>query len=266
MTAAQPARVLRPPPRPATPRRPDHASTNTGGSSTVMMAAYGSVGEYASVAAAVAVVTINAYSKRIMLAHSTNASTIAMVIEMIAQGLNISHAGVPGQRRDPAADPEPAGRIERRQTEVGHVVQGRGVGEAGQVLGAELLVDRDAEQIQLGRAQRHRQGDHRERGQEDQRAGAGPARGGRAARAGRARTALPGRRIGRPWSARAVGSTSCTPAIPPALSRPGRRPPRPPPRRPPPPSGRGTASAPRIRWGACGRWAAECVATPSSRT
>ncbi len=48
-----------------------------------MMAAYGSAGEYASAAAAVAVETTIAYSKRIMLAHSTNASTIAIVIEMI---------------------------------------------------------------------------------------------------------------------------------------------------------------------------------------
>ena len=30
-----------------------------------------------------------------MLAHNTKASTTAIVIEMIAQGLNISHAGVP---------------------------------------------------------------------------------------------------------------------------------------------------------------------------
>ena len=59
MTAAQPPFRL-------PPRSPDHASTNTGGSSTVMTAAYGSAGEYASVAAAVAVVTINAYSKRII--------------------------------------------------------------------------------------------------------------------------------------------------------------------------------------------------------
>ena len=60
-----------------------------------MTAAYGSAGEYASVAAAVAVDTISAYSKRIMLAHNTNATTIATAIEVIAHGLNISHAGVP---------------------------------------------------------------------------------------------------------------------------------------------------------------------------
>ncbi len=60
-----------------------------------MTAAYGSAGEYASVAAAVAVDTISAYSKRIMLAHNTNATTIATVIEVIAQGLNISQAGEP---------------------------------------------------------------------------------------------------------------------------------------------------------------------------
>ncbi len=61
----------------------------------MMTAAYGSAGEYASVAAAVAVVTTNAYSKRIIVAHNTNASAMATVIEMIAHGLNISHAGVP---------------------------------------------------------------------------------------------------------------------------------------------------------------------------
>ena len=90
-----------------------------------MIAAYGSAGAYASVAAAVAVDTTSANSKRIMLAHNTNATTTATVIEMIAHGLNISQAGVPGQRREPAADPEPARRIERRQTEVGHVVRRR---------------------------------------------------------------------------------------------------------------------------------------------
>ncbi len=111
--------------------------------------------EYASVAAAVAVDTISAYSKRIMLAHNTKASTTAIVIEMMAHGLKISHAWRAGQRGEPAADPEPAGRIERRQTGVGHVVRARGVGQPGQVLRAELLVDRDAEQVQLGRAERH---------------------------------------------------------------------------------------------------------------
>ena len=59
-----------------------------------MIAAYGSAGEYASVAAAVAVATISAYSKRIMAAHNTNARAMAMVMEMMAHGLNISHAGV----------------------------------------------------------------------------------------------------------------------------------------------------------------------------
>ncbi len=60
-----------------------------------MIAAYGSAGEYASVTAVVAVDTINAYSKRIMLAHNTNATATAAVMEMIAHGLNISQAGVP---------------------------------------------------------------------------------------------------------------------------------------------------------------------------
>src|ERR1700730_17820901 len=83
-----------PPPR-LPPRRPDHASTSIGGNSTVMIAAYGSVGEEASVAAAVAAVTISASSKRISLVHNTNATTIATVIEVMAHGLNISQAGVP---------------------------------------------------------------------------------------------------------------------------------------------------------------------------
>ena len=61
----------------------------------MMIAAYGSAGEYASVAAAVAVDTISAYSKRIMLTHNTNARATATVMEMMAHGLNISHAGVP---------------------------------------------------------------------------------------------------------------------------------------------------------------------------
>src|SRR5262245_61518050 len=83
------------PPDREPPRSPDHANTNTGGSRTVMMAAYGSAGEYARVAAAVAVDTISAYSKRIMLAHNTRASTMAIAMEVIAHGLNISQAGVP---------------------------------------------------------------------------------------------------------------------------------------------------------------------------
>jgi hypothetical protein len=45
--------------------------------------------------AAVAVVTISAYSKRISAAHSTIASTTATAIEVMAHGLNISQAGVP---------------------------------------------------------------------------------------------------------------------------------------------------------------------------
>ncbi len=45
--------------------------------------------------AAVAVVTISAYSKRISADHNTIASTTAMAIEVMAHGLNISQAGVP---------------------------------------------------------------------------------------------------------------------------------------------------------------------------
>src|SRR5262249_38738945 len=73
-----------------------------------------------------------------------------------------------GQRGDATADPEPAGRVERRQPQVGHVVQGRAVGEPGQVLGPELLVDGDAEQVQLGGAQRHAQRHDGEGGYEHQ--------------------------------------------------------------------------------------------------
>src|SRR6202022_1389351 len=50
--------------------------------------------------------------------------------------------------------------------------------------------------------------------------------------------APPGNRIGRRWSTRAVGSTSCRPAIPPAISRRGQSPQRPPQRRRPPQPGR----------------------------
>ena len=60
-----------------------------------MIAAYGSVGEYASVTAAVAVVTTRASSKRIIATHSTSATATAAVIDTIDHGLNISHAGVP---------------------------------------------------------------------------------------------------------------------------------------------------------------------------
>jgi hypothetical protein len=61
----------------------------------VITAAYGSAGVHVNAAAAVDVATINASSKRISLDHNTNATTIAMVIDVIAHGLNISHAGVP---------------------------------------------------------------------------------------------------------------------------------------------------------------------------
>ena len=46
-------------------------------------------------AAAVAVLTTSAYSKRTIAAHSTKARTIAIVIEATDHGLNISQAGVP---------------------------------------------------------------------------------------------------------------------------------------------------------------------------
>ncbi len=75
-----------------------------------MIAAYGSVVAYASVAAAVAVDTTSAYSKRIMLAHKTKASTTAIVMEMIAHGLNISQAGVPvSAARRPPIQNQPGG-------------------------------------------------------------------------------------------------------------------------------------------------------------
>src|SRR5829696_1250074 len=60
----------------------------------------------------------------------------------------------------------------------------------------------------------------------------------RGARSARSPAVLPGNRIGRRWSMRATGWTSCTPATPPAISRLARSPQRPPPRRPPPPPGR----------------------------
>src|SRR6187200_3399120 len=88
MTAAHPPARVR-------PRSPDQASTKTAGNSTVMTAAYGSAGAYASVAAAVAVDTISAYSKRIIRAHNTNASETATAMEVIAHGLYISQPGVP---------------------------------------------------------------------------------------------------------------------------------------------------------------------------
>ncbi len=75
-----------------------------------MTAAYGSDGEYASVAAAVDVDTISAYSKRIMLAHNAKATTIATVIDKIAHGLNISHAGMPvNDASRPPIQNQPAG-------------------------------------------------------------------------------------------------------------------------------------------------------------
>ncbi|SLE19804.1 Uncharacterised protein [Mycobacteroides abscessus subsp. massiliense] len=43
------------------------------------------------------------------------------------------------------------------------------IGEAGQVLGTELLIHGDPEQVQLGGAQWHPDGHHGERGQEEQR-------------------------------------------------------------------------------------------------
>ncbi|CAG6920555.1 hypothetical protein PICSAR240_04044 [Mycobacterium avium subsp. paratuberculosis] len=40
-------------------------------------------------------VTISAYSNRTMRHHSTSATATATVIEVMAHGLNTSHAGVP---------------------------------------------------------------------------------------------------------------------------------------------------------------------------
>lgn len=50
-----------------------------------------------------AVAAISAYSKRIMAAHSTSARTVAIVMDTMAHGLNISHAGVsvPAAMRPP---------------------------------------------------------------------------------------------------------------------------------------------------------------------
>ena len=45
--------------------------------------------------AAVAAVTASAYSNRISRDHNTKAIATAIAIDVIAHGLNISHAGVP---------------------------------------------------------------------------------------------------------------------------------------------------------------------------
>jgi hypothetical protein len=76
-------------------RRPDQASTSTGGSSTVIIALYGSGEAYASMTAVVATVTVSARSNRIIADHSTSASTAAIAIDVMAHGLNISQPGVP---------------------------------------------------------------------------------------------------------------------------------------------------------------------------
>ncbi len=57
-----------------------------------------------------AVDTTSAYSKRIMSAHNTSASTIATAIDVIDHGLNISHAGVPvSAARRPPIQNQPGG-------------------------------------------------------------------------------------------------------------------------------------------------------------
>ena len=95
-------------------------------------------------------------------------------------------------------------------------MQGRAVREPGQVFGAELLVHRDAEQIQLGRTQRHAQRHDREGGNEHQPAeldegpmtspAPQPADGNQTGQAadlpdGGQRVQLVGRRVGRPLHA-----------------------------------------------------------------
>ena len=60
-----------------------------------MIAAYGSGELWASVTAAPARVTASAYSKRIILFHSTSATAAATAIEVMAHGLYISQAGSP---------------------------------------------------------------------------------------------------------------------------------------------------------------------------
>lgn len=57
------------------------------------------------------------------------------------------------QVRDASTDPEPAGRVERRQIHVRHVLQRSRIRQPGQVLGPELLIDRDAVQIQTRRGE-----------------------------------------------------------------------------------------------------------------
>ena len=68
-------------------------------------------------------------------------------------------AGLTGEGGVTSAQPEPPGRVVRRQIGVGHVGQGGAVRQPGEVLGAKLLIHRDTEQIELGGSQRHRQRD-----------------------------------------------------------------------------------------------------------
>ena len=232
MTAAHPPPSCRRPAGPTTPAR------TPAGSSTAMIAAYGSVGEYASVGGRGG----GRHDQRVLEAnhagpqhesqhHGDRDGDDRPRLEHLPRGRA-------RQCREPAADPEPARRIERRQPVVGHVVRTGGVGEAGQVLRAELLVDRDAVQVELRRAKRHRQRDDRERGQEHQREGAcqhaaaatpeppagqQPCQASELADCGQ-RVQLVRRVVGRP--------------LHPRYRNEGDRPQRPPPRRPPPPSGR----------------------------
>ena len=75
-----------------------------------MMAPYGSADVYASVTAAVAVVTMSACSKRSILFHKTNAAHTAIASEVMAHGLYISQPAVPvSAARRPPIQNQPAG-------------------------------------------------------------------------------------------------------------------------------------------------------------
>ncbi|SHV69297.1 Uncharacterised protein [Mycobacteroides abscessus subsp. abscessus] len=65
---------------------------------------------YARVTAAVAVLTMSAYSKRIILFHKMNAAQTAIAREVMAHGLYISQPEVPvSAARRPPIQNQPAG-------------------------------------------------------------------------------------------------------------------------------------------------------------
>ena len=73
------------------------------------------------------------------------------------------------QVADPSTEPEPTGGVERWDVGVRHVAQRRRIRQPRQVFGPKLLVDGDAEQVQLGCRQGHSEGHGNEAGQPDPR-------------------------------------------------------------------------------------------------